>query len=390
MSVNIVWGFLMKLVGIIIGMRWFCSVVLIGLFGCRPGTFQGQSPGNTSPAALATAGIPSHNFKTLPVQIPSGLAAVNSNPNQNVMLMAVGNVVGIGTPNGLLLSVDGGNTWNTVTAAQGLGSSSVNSLFIVSNGIYVGTSDGLSISTNNGTSWVTVTTAQGLVSNNIQSVYVSGNTIFAGTDQGLSVSTNNGGTWQTMPAVQNAVTNSVLGFYAVGSIWYLSMNTFSTFNNNNVPSVMPQTVFISQNNGTSWSSFPNINGNVAVSVSGKGGNYLYAVTATVSNGTANNTNAVNISGNSYLVANNYVSSDLGNTWNIVNNVPTSSAFSDALNNTLYFTSTNGLAITTNNGSTWTTFTTAQGLADNNIISMSTTPTAVYVLTQTALSVASLP
>ncbi|MDX2071462.1 MAG: GEVED domain-containing protein [Haliscomenobacter sp.] len=100
------------------------------------------------------------------------------------------------------------------TTAQGLGSNSVNDLFIDGNGtVYAATTMGISILYPGQTNFVTTNLVthpmSGLLSNNINSVYVDAKgVIYLGTNDGVSVSTDGGTTFTT---ITDGLGNSAVG-----------------------------------------------------------------------------------------------------------------------------------------------------------------------------------
>ena len=103
------------------------------------------------------------------------------------------------------LATDSGLQYVNRTTANGLGSNTVQSVFVVGSNVYAGTDAGLSISTDGGATFTNKTTTDGLGSNDVRGVYVVGSTVYAatypvgwpGTGGGLSISTDGGTTWTT-------------------------------------------------------------------------------------------------------------------------------------------------------------------------------------------------
>jgi len=188
-----------------------------------------------------------------------------------------------------------------VNVSNGLGSENVLSLASNGNNIIAGTNfSGVYVSTNNGESWIQTSLDSGLV----QAVAIDGNTYFAGTRitpgppyGSLYISTNNGLSW-TQNALNNYTINAI---WANGNIIYVgtSANTPTGFfksinygvswaNHINFPvyslAVNGNTVYagtgplyISTNNGASWTT-TNLNNHVIHGL-GLNGNTVFAGTA---------------------------------------------------------------------------------------------------------------
>ena len=87
-------------------------------------------------------------------------------------------------------------TWvfNNKTTTNGLGSNTVNGVYVSGSTVYAATTGGLSISTNGGSSFSNIIgdVTTGLGNSNVKGVFVSAGTIYAATTSGLSISTNGG------------------------------------------------------------------------------------------------------------------------------------------------------------------------------------------------------
>jgi len=103
----------------------------------------------------------------------------------------------VATSSGLSISEDEGNTWTTRNAANGLENDHLETIFVSDGKIYIGTAEegGFSISSDGGRTWVNKKTKDGLGHNNVRAVLALGNTIYVGTDNGLSISDDGGRTW---------------------------------------------------------------------------------------------------------------------------------------------------------------------------------------------------
>ncbi len=162
------------------------------------------------------------------VQVPNGMGV-----DQFVNCLAVkGSLVFAGTrSDGIFLTTNNGNNWNTVN--NGLSVLNINMMSCDNIKIVAATvNGGLYISTNNGNVWNL--SSNGMTDANIVSVLVKGSAIFAGTyDHGVFRSTNNGTTW-----VNCFSTARPFSLFAKDS--YLFVGTI--YNG----------VYRSSNNGVSW------------------------------------------------------------------------------------------------------------------------------------------
>lgn len=163
--------------------------------------------------------------------------------------------------------------------------------------------------------------------NNVYSITLSGNNLFAGTDIGVYLTTNNGSSWSN---VNNGLANDVVYSLAVIPNGTGSANIFAgTYNG----------VFISSNEGKNWTQagtgLTNIWVQTFVSIpNGAGGANIIAGT---------------YGGGSFISTNN------GSVWTPVNEGLTGSYVNSiALNGTNLFAGTDeGVYLSTNNGTTWT-------------------------------------
>jgi hypothetical protein len=182
---------------------------------------------------------------------------------------------------GLYASTDNGVSFPTLyTTANGLGSNTVNDVFVGSNGtVYAATTMGISILYPGASSFVTTVVASpmsGLLTNIINSVYVTANgVIYLGTNEGVSVSTDGGTTFTTIKAglgddvvgdifvdeansIIYAATSAGLSMMHVGAKKFTNFNTRQGLGADFITSlaVNAGTVFAGNSNGVS-------NGNIA-------------------------------------------------------------------------------------------------------------------------------
>ena len=140
--------------------------------------------------------------------------AVNTGgTNSTVLSLAVsGTNLFAGTnDSGVFLSTDNGASWIAVNS--GLPNDEVWSLAVSGTNLFAGTYDsGVFLSTNNGLSWTAVNT--GLICTNIYALAVLDTSLFAGTLNGVFLSTNNGMNWRD---VSPGITTRIVSLEAIGT-----------------------------------------------------------------------------------------------------------------------------------------------------------------------------
>ncbi len=334
-----------------------------------------------------------------------GLGTNNVNDvyvGSNGSIYAVTGNFKVGT-GGLSISTNGGTSFTNKTTIDGLGSDDVRGVYLDSNGyIYVATGEiyndamnvfsggGLSISVNGGTSFTNKTTTEGLGSNTVQGVYVDSlGTIYASTQTGLAVSTNGGTSFSNKTTTQGLGSSDVRGVY-VDSNGYIYASTFNG-------------LAISTNSGTSFSNkktnlslassyvsdvFVDSNGYIyaatqsGLSISKNGGVSFFHRTTTQGLG-SNNVSDVFVDSSGYIYAATSnglsISTNGGNSFTNKttadglgsNNV--SSIFEDSTGYIYvatigngYPTSDGGLSISTNGGISFSNITMTQGLGSNEV------------------------
>jgi ligand-binding sensor domain-containing protein len=156
-----------------------------------------------------------------------------------------------GTYGGVFLSTNNGKSWTA--ANTGLTNSPVNAFIVSPNGasgtnLFAGTNGGgVFLSTNNGVSWTTAST--GLPSDaSVYTLAVFGMNLFAGTWDGVFLSTNNGTNWT---AVCTGLTNTHVVALVVSPNGAGGTNLFAGTSND---AGSLSDVFLSTNNGTSWTA----------------------------------------------------------------------------------------------------------------------------------------
>jgi beta-lactamase regulating signal transducer with metallopeptidase domain/photosystem II stability/assembly factor-like uncharacterized protein len=318
----------------------------------------------------------------------------NGFTTQTIQAIAISeNNVFAGSSGGILLSTNNGTSWNT--ANNGLTSAYVNTLAVSGKNLLASTYGGVFLSDNNGKSWIK---AMNGLSGNIHAFAESGKNLFAGTENGVFLSTDNGINWT---AVNNGLTNFNIRAFAVcgmtlfaGTPGASSVRTSFTNQGQISSSVNPGGVFRSTDNGTTWTvvnnglpEYPTVlalaaNGaNLFAVVSGNNsGSTLVrgvlisnrSVFLSTNNGaswTEVNTgltdtivNAIAISGKNLFAGTNdgvFLSPDNGKSWKAVSNGLTNLQVGKLIvNGTNLFavsevSSGNGIFLSTDNGTTWT-------------------------------------
>jgi photosystem II stability/assembly factor-like uncharacterized protein len=174
-------------------------------------------------------------------------------------LTVSGNNVFAGTSDsGVYKSTNNGTNWIQTS----LNNKWVNALEVNGNNIFAGIYNypspygGVYLSANNGSSW----TQTSLSNKTVWSLAVNGNYIFAGTDYGISVSTDNGIMWAQTP----------LNNYEVRSLTINGNNVFAGTDNNGV--------YLSTDNGTTWTQRNEGLANSSIEALCISNNYIFAGT----------------------------------------------------------------------------------------------------------------
>jgi hypothetical protein len=273
----------------------------------------------------------------------------------------------VATNGGLSISADGGSTWSNDTGILGgLAGNRVSGVCVVVGGkIYAATwLSGLFISPGGGGKiWIGY--SDPVISRNVNSVYAAGNDVYASTVMGLSLSTNGGTTWTRSLAtyVVNRVAVSGSTIYAATSGAGLE---------------------VSNDGGSNWTSYLGTSAVPDVCVAGStiyaaaipsnggvgGGLWVstdagFHWTQFLANGTIQ---SVCVVGSTIYVVNGQavsISTDNGATWkDYLKNHAVRRVYVSG--NTIYAESGAGLWVSTDGGSNWTTWTTANGLAGNDV------------------------
>jgi hypothetical protein len=258
----------------------------------------------------------------------------------NVYQLAVsGSTVFAATSGGLYSSTDAGSSWTK--AGGGLpANASASTVAVNGSNIYAGTTAGIYYSTNTGTTWTAVASSDVALPT---ALAVIGNNFFgASLTGGVFLSTDNGTTWTPVNA----------GLPSNGSVVSLMVSGSNLFAGviveNGVGGAPGSTIYLSTNNGTSWSALstglPQVADLNSLTIDG---NTLYA-------GITGYTNA-DVAGGSGI----YTSTNNGSSWTTVggSGLPPSpfNAISMASSGSNIFAGydSDGVYLSTNNGSTWT-------------------------------------
>jgi hypothetical protein len=118
-------------------------------------------------------------------------------------IVADGPKVWAATSGGVAVSSDRGRSFVLRTAAHGLGGSSVRALLLSGGKLYAATQGGVSISADGGESFTNH--ASGLAHVSVNALVVSGSTVYAGTDAGLSISYDGGETFTATRTTANGL-----------------------------------------------------------------------------------------------------------------------------------------------------------------------------------------
>ncbi len=212
----------------------------------------------------------------------------------------------------------------------GVTATTVNAITLSGSNVFISTNGGVPLSgvfrsTNNGINWTRVIT--GLSNDNIYSLAASGSNLFAGTYNGVYRSTDNGTNWL---AAKNGLT-----YPTVWSLAILGTNLFAgTYYGG---------VYRSTDNGTSWTA---VN-------TGLTNNYVYALTVLGSNLVAGTGGGV------------FISSNNGTSWTNAGFANNSVSALFVSGTSLYAGTYNGIYRSTDNGLNWTTLGT-NGLSQTDI------------------------
>lgn len=221
-------------------------------------------------------------------------------------VLAVGNTLYVSTYfDGVGISTDGGSSWTFATMANGLGSHDVRKLFASGSTLYAATHNdsngrgGLSVSSDGGATWTNYSSKDGLAQDGVWSVHAAGDTVYASGYEAVSVSLDGCRTWTNYGTANGLPsTRNVLDVYAVGDSVYAA-----TFQGG---------LCISTDNGVSWRNVTRADGlssNTVLGITESAG----SIYAAMSYNATEDVGGVNVSSDGGLSWVNYTTTDgLGN------------------------------------------------------------------------------
>jgi hypothetical protein len=265
---------------------------------------------------------------------------------------------------GLSISNNGGETFVNRTTTDGLGADAINGIWASGQNVYVATEGGLSISNNGGTTFVNNDFGRTGNSQFSYGVSVVGQNVYVGTFVGLRVSTDGGQTFTLKTSTDFGFGSGdayVKDVQTIGSTVYAALMYLSNFG-------LDGGIFKSTDSGATFA--PLVRGQYEnVFVDG-----LNIVGTTASYWLFQSTNG----GSSFSeILRNTVGADSKNAW--------------ISGSTLYLSTDNGLRVSNDGGQTFVTYTTSDGLGDNDMLGgVVVSGGKVYVGTKGGLSIGSGP
>ena len=253
---------------------------------------------------------------------------------------------------GVFLSTDNGTSWNAVN--NGLTNLNIMSFAVSGSNLFAGTNGGgVFLSTNNGVNWTTVSRSITMKFSRVNALVVSDTNLFAGTSAGVFLSGNNGASWTPI--------NTGLPSTNLTDVTALAVSGTNLF-----AGTQDSGIYLSTNNGTSWTAvnagLPSyIVSSLEVSPNGAGGTNLFAAISP-------DLDNFNPGGGVFLSTNN------GTSWSAVNSGLTNNVVQAfALSGMNLFAGTeDGVFLSTNNGASWTSVN--AGLTGSEVLSIAVSPT----------------
>jgi hypothetical protein len=295
------------------------ACIVLSLGRCNLGSLQGTGgPSSTTLYAATAAGLSASlnggsSWTTIGFagSIVTGVSAIST---------GTGMTVYSASNSGLFTTSNGGMTWTSLLTGA------VSGLYVSGTSIYAATGTGVSVF--DGTEWNTTTTT-----GPTQGIFASGSTVYAGTaSSGLFVSPDNGVTWSPYNTSSGLPSNNVLAVFDDGASIYAATD---------------QGLAVTPNTPTTWTVYN--------SSSGLASNFVQGIYAS--------------GGVIYAATNNGLSVYNGTSWSTyLNGVSVNSVY--VLGTDIYAATNGGLSVSLNNGTSWTSYTTIQGLASNSIYSVS--------------------
>ncbi len=161
------------------------------------------------------------------------------------------------------VSSDNGQNW-TLANSTPFPATPVTKMAIIGSNLFAGTTGGgMSISTNNGATFTTINNGFPVVpGSSIQELFVDGVNLYAAGSLGIYVTSNNGQSWTALPNGQT--TGAVLALAKIGNAFFAGTHISG--------------VYVSTNNGANWSVINNGLTNLTVYDLATYGSNLYAAT----------------------------------------------------------------------------------------------------------------
>jgi len=364
---------------------------------CQPNTSDGlyRSSNNGDSWISANNGLPTNsvsnfltynNFTLYNIISASGSGSglyksTNNGENWMAVNLSIGidylgfsgnNLIGHGG-NGMILSTDGGYNWTVINNGLPQSYSSYRAIASNSTTVFIGvdsnnTGIGIYKTSDNGQNWIA--SNNGLANLNIYTIYTNNTTIYSGTAKGIFKSVDNGNSWNAVNngllltrcgAVSSSGSNIISGFgseYTQGGFYYSSNSGNSWVGNNagiNSQFVVDlnaknDTLFAAINGSGIWKS--NNNGNSWQKV-----NNGLPFTDTSSIRFIDYRSLGNDGQNIFCIIRSpnsiYKTTNDGNNWTYASSGITSSVNCIGTNNNLVYAGTSqGLFVTSNSGSNW--------------------------------------
>jgi len=284
------------------------------------------------------------------------------------------------------------------TAADGLASNTLRSVYVANSNLYVGTFDnGVSISSDNGDTFAIKNQDNGGPYNVVLDIYAVGSNVYTANSAGLSVSSDDGGTFARYRS-NGMQSNFVRGVYAVASTVYaatqnglsISTDNGATFANTRTTSnglgdnflwdvhVVGSSVYAATDGGLSISTDNGATFTNRTTADGIGSNTVYDVDVVGSAVYAATDGGLSISTDAGATFTNKSTTDgIGSNrvWGV-----------DVVGSHVYAATSAGLSISTDGGATFTNRTTADGLANNGVHGVYADSSGVYAATSSGLSI----
>gem|GEM_PF-2235459 len=187
-----------------------------------------------------------------------------------------GNVVFAGTYDGVFRSANNGNSWVAASPVVMGSRPEIKAVASLNGYVFAATpTNGIFRSSDNGTTWTGVN--NGLHTSEIYALTIRGNDIIAGTMKGIYISTNNGASWTEK---NNGLPKNFNGDSWARTVAAKGDTLFTALYD--LGNTASMGIFISTNNGNSWTKYQDFPDLFAVRYLAVTGNYVYAATETES------------------------------------------------------------------------------------------------------------